>query len=157
MSNSLSLVGFLFLVVLVTDQSLYNCRFLLSDSLVFAQWKQSGPACCLSVAFLLFSFCVVHFYPPTWSSCHIVLQTLLVEMNNLAIIVLKYHVTIEVWLLNRSICGDDCCSSGKRSGEGNFEGSILWKTLTPHGLCGFSKGSLGNICRYPSSRVNRCI
>jgi len=54
-----------------------------------------------------------------------VLQTLLVEMNNLATVVLKYQVTTEVWLLNWSICGDDYFSSGKRSGEGKFEGSIL--------------------------------
>lgn len=126
MTNSLICVGFfLFLVVLVTDESLYNCRLLLSYSLVCAQWKQSGPACCLNVVFLLFSFCVVHFYPRTWSSCHIVFQTLLVEVNNLATIVLRCYVTTEVWLLNWSICGEDCFSSRKRSGERNFEGSIL--------------------------------
>lgn len=63
-------------------------------------------------------------------------------------IVLKHHVTVEVWLLNWSICGYDCYSSGKRSGERNFAGSMLWKPLTPHGFCGFSNGSLGNICRF---------
>lgn len=64
------------------------------------------------------------------------------------IIVLKHHVTVEFWLLNWSICGYDCYSSGKRSGERNFAGSILWKPLTPPGFCGFSNGSLGNICRF---------
>lgn len=151
---------FLFLVVLVPNLSLYNCRLLLSDSLICAQWKQSGPACCLNVMFLLFFFCVVHFYPPTWSSCHTVLQTLLVEMNTLATVVWKYHVTIEVWLLNCSVCGDDCFSSGKkreRQKERNSEGSMLWKTLAPHELCGFSNQSLDNICRHLSSIVNRYI
>lgn len=41
----------------------------------------------------------------------------LVEMNDLSTIVLKYDMTIEVWLLNWSTCGDDSSSSKKISGE----------------------------------------
>lgn len=108
---------FFVLVVLVTIWSLFNCRLLLSDSLVCAQWKQPGPVCCFNVVFLLFSFCVVHFKLPTRRSCHIVLQSLFVEVNNLAVIVLKYHVTVEISLFNWSILFS--------SGERNFEGSIV--------------------------------